>query len=259
MPSTPPLLTTLPFRLLACLAAAGTLAAMLGGCSVFHSEPGGVLTVSAADGSKTFAPGLTTGAYIASDADTADVYLSDLPPERFTSNRDPIAGATGNIVHIHIFLVPDAGSTPIDATACNFTVRHLVLSGGSAQSPVMGLYAGGGFLIPSGPLGTTASFGSGRINGAVSAASQRLSRASPGFTDLLGTARLSGRFTAPDDEELAKAISGKFETIVSMLPPAARIEDDRPASRKAPAKGADNKPKDARGAAPGAKKGDGSN
>jgi hypothetical protein len=205
----------------------GALAAGLGGCTLLHPESGGVLTVSAADGSKTFAPGLTTGAYIASDADTADVFLSDLPPERFTDPRDTLAGATGNIVHLHIFLVPDAGQTPIDNTACNFTVRHLVLSGGSPNAPILGLYAGGGFLMPSGPLGTISSFGGGRLAGTVSAASQRLGRSTPGFTDLLGPAKLSGRFGATDDEELAKAMSAKFEALVSLLPPAEKATPEK--------------------------------
>jgi hypothetical protein len=228
------------------LCLSGLTAIGFAGCGVFHSDPGGVLTVSAADGSKTFAPGLTTGAYIAADSDTADVYLSDLPPERFTNRADTLAGATGNIVHIHIFLVPDAGSTPIDDTACNFTVRHLVLSGGTPQAPVLGLYAGGGFLIPSGTFGAIESFGSGRISGTVSAASQRLSRSTAGFIDLLGTARLSGSFNAQDDESLAKALSGKFEALLSMLPPHVKAEEEHPApAKKTPgAPPADKKPKE---------------
>jgi hypothetical protein len=53
-------------------------------------------------------------------------------------------------MHMHIFLIPEAGSTPIDRTACNVVFMNLVLTGKSTASareatdtPVMGLYAGG--------------------------------------------------------------------------------------------------------------------
>jgi hypothetical protein len=96
---------------------------------------------------------------------------------------------------------------------------------------VLGLYAGGGFLSPQGQ------FGSGAISCGVRAASQRLNRATPGFTDLLGTATLSGRFGAAEDEELAKAMSGKFELLVSGLPATKMEEEPKPAGVKKPEKG----------------------
>ncbi len=200
------------------------------GCSLLHASPGGVLTLSGADGSHTFAPDYSVAAYRSVDADTFDVYLSDLPRERLTNHGDHLAGASGNLVHVHIFLTPDAGNTPIDTTACNFTVRHLVLASGTAEAPIMGLYAGGGFVATSGSL-----LG-GSISGAVSAASERLSRSTPGFKDLLGSASLSGRFGAPEDEQLADAMSGKLELLLSSLPVAAKDEAPKPAPIKSPVK-----------------------
>jgi hypothetical protein len=202
---------------------AGAIAAALvasGGCSILRGTPGGVLTLSGADGSHTFAPDYSTAAYRSVDADTFDVFLSDIPRERLANPNDLLAGASGNLVHVHIFLTPDAGNTPIDSTACNFTVRHLVLAGGTADAPVMGLYAGGGFVA------TAPSLMGGSINGAVSAASERLCRSTPAFKDLLGSATLSGRFAASEDEHLADAMSGKLEMLVSRLP--ALAKDDSP-------------------------------
>ncbi len=186
------------------------------GCSVFRSEPGGVLTATSADGTKSLAPNFTTAAYSSLDADTADVYLSDLPRERFANPRDTLADCTGSILHLHIFLVPEAGQTPIDSTACNLTVRQLVLTKNAPQG--MGLYGGGGFMLPRGD------FGSGDIGGSINAASHRLTRSSTGFNDLLGPGTLSGAFSAPQNDQLAQQMSAKLETLVGKLP--ALISED---------------------------------
>lgn len=232
-------LHTLGVGAMACALAASA------GCSLIQGSPGGVLTLSGADGSHTFAPDYSTAAYRSLDADTYDVFLSDLPRERLTNPSDLLAGESGNIVHVHIFLTPDAGSTPIDSTACNFTVRHLVLAGGTADAPVLGLYAGGGFVATQGSL-----IG-GSISGAVSAASERLSRSTSAFKDLLGSATLSGRFAASEDEHLADAMSGKFEMLLSRLPAPVKVEAPKPAPIKKPAPAkAEKKAEDKKGESP---------
>lgn len=218
---------------------------MLGGCSVFRSEAGGTLTASSADGARSLAPsdGFATAAYTSIDENTADVYLSDLPVERFQSGKDMLADATGTIFHLHIFLVPSAGNTPIDQTACNITIRQLVLTGtpraeGRREIPTMGLYGGGGFVLPSG------TFGEGTIGGSISAASFRMTRSTPGFKDLLGSGSLSGRFSAPQDDDLAKAMSSKFEYLVNrMAPPAMPTDKEQlPVLRVKDKAGAESKP-----------------
>ncbi len=206
-----------PLRFTLCLGMLA-IAAIGAGCSVFRSEPGGVLTATSTDGTKSLAPNFTTAAYTSIDADTADVYLSDLPRERFANPRDTLADCTGSILHLHIFLVPEAGQTPIDSTACNLTVRQLVLTKNAPQG--MGLYGGGGFLNPTGD------FGSGDIGGSIYAASHRLTRSSGGFNDLLGPGTLSGRFSAPQDEQLAQQMSAKLETLIGTLPAFASEDGD---------------------------------
>ncbi len=207
------------------------------GCSVFRSEPGGVLTAMSTDGAKSLAPDFTTAAYTAIDGDTADIYLSDLPRERFTNPRDTLADCSGSILHLHIFLVPQAGQTPIDSTACNLTVRQLVLTKNAPQG--MGLYGGGGFLLPRGELG------SGDIGGSINAASHRLTRSTPGFNDLLGPGIISGRFSAPQDDQLAQQMATKLETLIGKLPALTTEDADlmpTPAKKPAGTKGKDKKP-----------------
>ncbi len=212
------------------LAAVAVLGA---GCSIFRSEPGGVLTATSGDGTKSLAPNFTTAAYMSTDADTADVYLSDIPRERFADPRDSLAGADGSIMHLHIFMVPEAGQTPIDSTACNLTVRQLVLAtaegAGPKSAPITGLYGGGGFMLPYG------TFGSGTISGSINAASHRLTRSAPGFKDLLGPGTLTGRFSAPQDEQLAQQMAAKFGTLVMKLPSVSTEDADlKPAPAKKP-------------------------
>lgn len=230
------------------LLAAGITA--LSGCSMFRADTGGVLTATSASGSRSLAPSFATAAYFATDANTADIYLSDLPIERFESGKDTLADATGTIVHLHVFLVPSAGDTPIDQTACNITIRQLVLTGtpqahGRNEIPTMGLYAGGGFVLPTG------TFGEGSIGGSINSASIRLTRSTSGFNDLLGPGSLSGRFNAPQDDDLAQAMSRKFEYLVNrMPPPAMTVEKEQPPVLRVNDKpAADTKP-DAKAPAP---------
>lgn len=236
MPVTPRRLFALPLAL-AALAA-------LPGCSLFRHEAGGELTARSSMGDKQLSPTFITAAYAPIDQNSAEVYLSDLPAERFLDQRDRLADASGSIVHMHVFLYPSAGDTPIDSTACNVTVRHLILAGkpegvAASDTPLMGLYAGGGFWNPRDDIGDD------NLGGSLTGASHRLSRATPGFIDPLGSGELSGRLTARRDEELARAMSSKLELLVRRLPaaaPSAEPDPDMPVptkkdARKKPAAG----------------------
>lgn len=175
-------------------------AALLGGCG----GPGGHLTLRSVATGATYTPPLPTAVYRYQDLNTVDVYLSDVPVESLANpdidlrewaadegqNGGAERGAT--IVHIHLFVLPRAGKTPIDATACNATLRQLVLApppppqSASSRTPagpaagvvpsenrrlaVLGLYGGGGFVQPGrGWFGGGGSPGedtfSGRIHG----------------------------------------------------------------------------------------------
>lgn len=193
--------------------------AALPGC---YARPTGSLTVTSLDEQSVFAPALTTLAYLPIDPSTAEVYLSDIPAPRFADPKDTFDSASGSIVHIHLFLIPSAGDTPIDSTACNVTLRHLVLAQAPGGGQALGLYGGGGFVLPWGDVGDK------RIAGSIDQATHRLLRATPNFKDRLGPGSVVGGFDTPRDDALARAIAGRFETLLHRLPPPPPSGGDAP-------------------------------
>lgn len=145
----------------------------------------------------TIEPVIRTAVYRRADANTADIYLSDIPPEaiveRLAAGR---GGEAGTVIHLHIFLAPKAGRTPIDFTASNTTATCVILTGGP-----IGVYGGGGFLLPS------ARIGDGRFTGRIRDATLRLVESDAGFDDRLGLPWLSGTINARRDDPLASLIS----------------------------------------------------
>lgn len=192
-------------------------ATVLGGCQSLAGG-GGELQVRSLESTATLTPAIRTACYKRIDNSTADLYFSDLPEDRLVDPNDDLADLAGSILHIHYFLEPSPGNTPIDDTACNATLRQVIIApapageaggahggtgGGTAQ--VFGIYGGGGFFYPSGSVGES-TFG-GSLNGAA----HRLLYASPGFSDRLGPATVSGRVTATRDDAVADAIEARIE------------------------------------------------
>lgn len=157
-----------------------------------------------------FAPNYQCEAYLATDPNTAELYLSDIPASRLTDSKDTLDTARGSIIHIHLFLYPSAGSTPVDPTACNITIRQLVLAG-----PATGLYGGGGFVLPDGDIGDK------RVSGTIRQASVRMIRSTADFHDPIGPGSLSGEFSTPRNDALAKTISARIDSLLARLPPPA--------------------------------------
>lgn len=151
-------------------------------------------------------PEIHSAVYRATDLNTADLYLSDVPEnvlvERLAVGLDDPSPA--NIIHVHLFLTPKAGRTPIDFTAANISVTHVVLTGGS-----MGVYGGGGFLLPSGSVGD-ATYG-----GTIREATLRLVESRPGFADRLGPSELGGKVAARRDDALADEVSARLTLLLS--------------------------------------------
>lgn len=181
-----------------------TLTSGMGGCSSL----GGIrLTSVKAEGGGTLQLRPRTSAYLAGDRNTADVYLTDLPGEALDPAAD-LAGVSGQFIHIHLFLTPKAGSTPIDSTACSASVRHVVIADGR-----IGVYGGGGFLSPN------TSPGDRVLTGRLSDATLRLVSASPEFGDRLGPSKLDCAFRAPLDQRLANALAARLDTILAKATP----------------------------------------
>ncbi len=182
------------------LSALLALSAALGGCG--FSGAAGDLRTASINGSVALQPKARVIVYAPLDENSADVYLTDLTREQLESTS-PITSFTGSIVHLHLFVRPRAGRTPIESTASSASVRHAVLTGG----PV-GIYGGGGFLMPDEAPGER------HFGGSVTAGTLRLTNASPGFDDRLGAADISGSFNARRDDAMAALIGTRLAEAV---------------------------------------------
>ncbi len=189
----------------------GVLAAALGlgcaGCQTISSVTSSETKVSVRSSGEQrtlFESTLPLSVYAWFDANTADVYLTDLSPQALGSAD--IAAGDGNLVHLHMFMNPSAGLTPIADTACSVTVRHVVFAKGR-----VGIYGGGGFLNPRGKPGES-TFG-----GDVRDATVRLLSSTPGFEDKLGPALWSGSFSAADNRATALVAAEKLRATIAAI------------------------------------------
>jgi len=185
------------------LATLATLAA-LQGCGTLGVGGGDGKLTSVETGS-TLTSTFTTRVYAADPADpsTIDLFLTDLPDRVWKQGGD-VSDVSGQLLHIHMFVEPKAGATPIATTASSATVRWLVLSGGR-----VGVYGGGGFFVPSGDAGEAT------IGGSLRGATLRLVHASPGFADRLGPSILSTTVECSNDPATAAALSRSLSSLIS--------------------------------------------
>jgi hypothetical protein len=153
------------------------------------------------------APEYPVAVFVETDDFTADVYLTDIPLSRLADDADTLSDVRGTIVHIHVFLVPWAGRTPVADSAVNCTVREIVVSGGE-----MGLYSGGGFIMTSEPDGA-------QYSADVRQADLRLAAASAGFVDKLGASLMEGGFTSTSDVKASRILAGRMASIAARLSP----------------------------------------
>ncbi len=199
--------------MLGALALAG---ASLVGCT--SSPKDSELTIRSADKPGALTPAMQTAVYRRYDENSADLYLTDLPLARLADPADKLEDASGNLLHVHLFLIPYAGRTPVDSTACNVTIRHIIVSGGA-----VGVYGGGGFMYASGRTGDSV------FGGIMQGASLRLVRATPDFQDLLGPALLDGTIKAGLDERGAVTLAERVDQLCARAKPVAPPKSVPPA------------------------------
>ena len=148
---------------------------------------------------------LGTRVYSYHDDNTADIYLTDLSDAQLTAffqkNAD-WSQISGTLVHIHLFLDPKPGKTPIEPTAANASIRYAIISSGQ-----VGIYDGAGFMLPGQKPGNNS------ISGSFAAAPLRLSRATEGFSDPLTPARLDMSFDAKLDELAAPELQARIDAL----------------------------------------------
>jgi hypothetical protein len=139
--------------------------------------------------------------------------LTDVPVEDLLAGRP----TTGQVLHIELLWEPNAGRTPMDPSATNTTVRHVLLVDGQ-----LGLYGGAGFAVPKGKIGR------GKLKVSVRDTNVRLLEATDGFADPLSPARLLGTFTAVPDSGLTRKLQRALSQLVTNEFGATRFVDAAP-------------------------------
>lgn len=148
--------------------------------NIFGSSGGTLSVTSIADAEETLQGQFQAGIYTTGDANSATMILYDGPPE------NPAAAVT-----IRMFWNPDAGRTPIDATATNATIQYILFDTAGKE---IAIYSGAGYFYPN------SSVGDDKFTGSVWQSSLRLADKSEGFEDKLGQAQLKGKFTVNRDD-----------------------------------------------------------
>ncbi len=214
MPDAPTPCSRTFFDALGATAALG-VAVLTAGCGILGGGES-ALTFDARTTNNILQPAYSAAVYRSVDENTLDVYLTDLPMERLieaAEGRLTTPLPAGNITRVHLFLNPRAGYTPIDFTASNASITHIVVSG-----EVYGVYTGAGFVLPS----TTP--GESTFSGKTSGANLRLSATTPGFEDRLGPSEVTGRISAVRDDAKAEVIGGLVSAMARWAGASARAE-----------------------------------
>jgi len=179
------------------------LVALIQGCTI-----GSDVQLRSTDGQSILEPQMTVLAYVGADKNTANIFLTDLSRGELDTLAS-IEQVNGYIIHIHMFLAPKAGKTPIAETATNATVRFMVIAEGA-----VGIYEGAGFLLP------TTSTDRPAFIASMEDAPLRLILANDRFADPLGNSLLKLSIVAPLDAAVVTRVSAKFGAILSTLPAA---------------------------------------
>jgi len=186
-------------RLFVGMAFGAFLGCFIGGCGI--GRGGGEARLASINGPGQLRLDLPTRVYTTRDADTVDIYMTDLPASVWNGGAD-VSDMAGTIVHLHMFIRPKAGRTPIADTASTATLRCMVLARGE-----IGVYGGGGFFVDGADVGDKV------FDGSVRDATMRLVSATGGFNDRLGVAVFSGSVSGKLDEKTA----GEMERAMRVL------------------------------------------
>ena len=198
---------------LALVALSGSFLLPLNACGVLRGGggSGGASRVVSDTTGSVYSTNLRTRAYTYHDDNTADIYLTDLSDAQLTSffQKDADWSAiSGTLVHVHLFLDPKPGKTPIEPTAATASIRYAIVSAGQ-----IGIYDGAGFMLPGEKPGKDS------ISGSFAAAPLRLSRATAGFNDPLTPARLELSFDAKLDDLAAPELQARLDALAAAAKP----------------------------------------
>jgi hypothetical protein len=169
------------------------LIALIGGCSAAYTlglpASGTIVVESLHEEPLTISGRYSTAVFTDASRVETSMFLSDTPLDAIASG----AAGEAQVLHLELLWEPRAGSTPMEASATNVSIRYFIFSGGE-----VGVYGGAGFAMPHGSVSGDS------ITITLRDASLKLMESSPGFNDLLTPARLSGSFTAVRDHSSAR-------------------------------------------------------
>ena len=202
-----------PISTFAIIAIAITLLPFLGACNAIRGGggSGGSSTIISDASERVFKAKLETKAYTFHDDNTADIYLTDLSDQELTAFFAPNADwsqISGTLVHIHLFLDPKPGKTPIEYTAATASIRYGIIAQGQ-----IGIYDGAGFMIPGKKPGKDS------ISGTIRSAPLRLTRATNAFEDLFLAAKVDVEFSAKLNEPYATELEARLDAMAAKAKP----------------------------------------
>ncbi len=186
---------------------ARTLALLTAACFLVGCTVGGTVRVRSTEANVTLAPQITLVASRPLGPGQVDLFLTDLTLDQLDL-ATPFEELSGNIIHVQMFIRPRAGKTPIDSTATNATIRHVVLSSGA-----IGIYSGGGFMLP------RSSKKADVFRAKMRNASLVLTDQTANFHDPLGPSTMSLSVRAPTDEALAALIAARLDQTLERIAP----------------------------------------
>jgi hypothetical protein len=166
-------------------------AAVLAGCAGPHGGSGDLAVRSLRDDAVMLPGRFVEAVYWQSPESETSFLLSDVPLSRLAESRP----AEAQVLHIELLWLPKAGATPMDSSATNVSIRHIIIS-----RDEIGVYGGAGFAMPGG------SPGDDRLSLSIEDASLALLDATPGFVDLLSPGRLTGSVKAVRDPARARQL-----------------------------------------------------
>jgi hypothetical protein len=182
-------------------------AAGLSGCAIAPMPGARSVTLESKLSQARYEPTFSRLVFLSDDGVTADFFLTDLPDEALAPDA-PLAGLSGNLMYVKLFVQPAPGMTPIDDGACSVIVNLLVIADGR-----VGRYGGGGFMLP---WGTPKSQ---QFGGTLDGGTLRLLSAASGFRDPLGPVDLTASFRATRDAAMARRLAARYEALLRGLTP----------------------------------------
>jgi hypothetical protein len=184
----------------------GLLLALLwaaAGCSLWpwkSRDASALETVSLGQTAVHLQGNYVTAYYWSDPQGLTSIFLSDAPLETLLDGT----ASQAQVVHVELLWVPKPGATPLDDSATNASIRHVVLAGGQ-----LGVYSGGGFAMPQNTIGGAT------LSLVVEDAVLRLDESTAGFNDLLSPARMTGKLTAKRDEQKVRQLQFAISQIVT--------------------------------------------